>query len=139
MKALVLAILVAACFPPSPAPNIYHADPGGELNDPAMRAILVDRAARDLACDPSAVVVRAFATPKQSYVNATTVEYTSLGFAVVEGNGQRVTYAVMPKQFDDRSGWKLFDDDLVIVAHIPVIASAPPSPDEGGSDDTGSN
>ena len=131
-------LLVAACVPVQPG-NVAHADPSGELNDPAVRAILVNRAARDLACDPSAVVVRAFATPKQSYVNVTTVEYTSVGFAIVEGNGQRVTYAVMPKQFDDRSGWKLFDDDLVIIAHIPVIASAPPSPDEGGSDDTGSN
>jgi hypothetical protein len=138
MKAFVLALVFAACLP-TPAGTTYHADSHGELSDPAVRTILINRASRDLACDPSAVVVRAFALPKQSYSGGSSVEYTSIGLAIVEGNGQRITYSVMPSTFNDQSGWVLVDDDLVMVAHIPVIASAPPSPDEAGSDDAGSN
>jgi hypothetical protein len=138
MRAIVLAIVLAACFP-TPAGTTYHADSHGELTDPTVRAIVINRAARDLACDPSAVVVRAFALPKQSYSGGSSVEYTSIGLAIVEGNGQRITYSVMPSTFNDQSGWVLIDDDLVMIAHIPVIAGAPPSTDDVGSDEAGSN
>lgn len=121
MKALaivaIVAIVALAACASTPASTTSRASPRGELSDPAVSAIVVGRAARDLACDPSAVVVRAFAMPS-----------TSVGLAVVEGNGQRITYAVM------RGDHTLADDDLVMIAHIPVIASAPPLP----ADDSGS-
>jgi hypothetical protein len=138
MRAIVIAIVLAACLP-TPAGTTYHADSHGELTDPAVRTIVINRAARDLACDASAVVVRAFALPKQTYTGGSNIEYTSIGLAIVEGNGQRITYSVMPSTYNDQSGWVLVDDDLVMIAHIPVIASAPPSPEESTSDEAGSN
>jgi hypothetical protein len=133
-----IAVLLAACVTPQPSTTL-HANPQGELRDPAVRTILIGRASRDLACDPTAVVVRAFALPKEAIVDGSNVEYTSVGLAVVEGNGQRITYAVMPTKLDDQHGWTLVDDDLVMIAHIPVIASAPPLPaDDSGSASEGS-
>jgi hypothetical protein len=138
MKAFAIVVL-AACAS-TPMSTTYRANPQGELSDPAVRAIVVGRAARDLACDPGAVVVRAFALPKELDAgDGSSVEYTSVGLAVVEGNGQRITYAVAPTKFDALSGWTLVDDDLVMIAHIPVIASAPPlPPDDSGSASDGS-
>ncbi|HEY1550127.1 MAG TPA: hypothetical protein VGG28_20005 [Kofleriaceae bacterium] len=133
MRAVVLAIMFAACAPVATPGTTYRANAAGELSDPGARTILVNRAARDLACDASAVVVRAFALPKQSYSGGSNIEYTSIGLAIVEGNGQRITYSVMPSQYNDQTGWVIGDDDIVMVAHIPMIASAPPSPDEAGS------
>ncbi len=133
MRAALIIALVAGCFASPPA-HVYSADPKGELGSPAIRAIVIDRAARDLACDPSAVVVVAFSLPKQVIADGSAVMYTSLGFAVVEGNGTRITYAVVPTKFSDTDGWTLVDDDLVMVAHIPVIASAPPTTMPAGSD-----
>jgi len=115
VRAIAIALVLAACAAPQPAPTSPSTAPP-ELHDPAVRTVLVGRASRDLACEPSAVVVRALATP-----------YSSVGIAIVEGNGQRITYAVMPAT-------PIVDDDLVMIAHIPVIASAPPLPaDDAGS------
>jgi hypothetical protein len=132
MKHLLVVALVAGCFASPPA-HVYSADPKAELASPAIRAVLIDRAARDLACDPSAVVVIAFSLPKQVVADGSGVKY-SFGLAVVEGNGTRITYAVVPTKFSD-TGWTLGDDDLVMIAHIPVIASAPSAGSDAGSDD----
>ena len=139
-RLIILVALVASCLANPPPGQVYSADPKGELTDPTVRAIVINRAARDLACDPGVVTVVAFALPKSTIVDGKTVEYTSVGLAVVEGNGQRITYAVMPAKLNDVSGWALVDDDLVMVAHIPIIASAPPLTPVTGSDaDAGSD
>jgi hypothetical protein len=135
MRAAIIVAFVAGCFA-SPPSHVYSADPKAELGSPAIRAILIDRAARDLACDPGAVVVVAFALPKQVVADGSGVKY-SFGLAVVEGNGTRITYAVVPTKFSD-GGWILEDDDLVMIAHIPIIASAPATSPSTGSD-TGSD